>query len=130
MALDPLGHYRLLEQIGSGGMGAVYRAHDERLDRDVAIKVLHSGTDCGQSAGGRLLEEARSASHLNHPHICTIYEVGEENGIAFIVMEYVAGRPMSKIIPAGGLSSEQVIHYAIQIADAFGPCPSAAHRAW
>ncbi len=118
MALDPLGHYRLLEQIGSGGMGAVYRAHDERLDRDVAIKVLHSGTDGGQSAGGRLLEEARSASHLNHPHICTIYEVGEENRIAFIVMEYVAGRPMSEIIPPGGLSSEQVIHYAIQIADA------------
>jgi eukaryotic-like serine/threonine-protein kinase len=118
MAVDRLGHYRLLEHIGSGGMGAVYRAHDERLDRDVAIKVLHSGSNGGQSAGGRLLEEARSASHLNHPHICTIYEVGEENGIAFIVMEYVAGRPMSEIIPPGGLSSEQVIHYAIQIADA------------
>ena len=118
MAVDRLGHYRLLEQIGSGGMGAVYRAHDERLDRDVAIKILHSATRGGRSAGGSLLEEARSASHLNHPHICTIYEVGEENGVAFIVIEYVAGRPMSEIIPLGGLPVEQVLHYGIQIADA------------
>src|SRR5579863_5922761 len=114
MAVDRMGHYRLLEQIGSGGMGTVYRAHDDSLDRDVAIKILTCTTD----ADGRLLEEARSASRLNHPYICTVYDVGEENGIAFIVMEYVAGRALSEIIRPGGLPVDQVDHYGVQLADA------------
>src|ERR1700756_2796183 len=118
MAIERLGHYRLLEQIGAGGMGEVYRARDERLDRDVAIKILPFSIRDNLPARSRLLEEARSASQLNHSHICTIYEVNEEGGVAFIAMEYVAGRSLSAIIPPEGLPTEQVVRYGTQIADA------------
>ncbi len=118
MAIERLGHYRLLERIGAGGMGEVYRARDERLDRDAAIKILPPSVRDDQRARDRLLEEARSASQLNHSHICTIYEVNEEDGIAFIAMEYVAGRSLRAIIPPNGLPTEQVVRYGTQIADA------------
>jgi TolB-like protein/Flp pilus assembly protein TadD len=118
MPIERLGHYRLLEQIGAGGMGEVYRAHDERLDRDVAIKILLLSTRDSPPARSRLLDEARSASQLNHSHICTIYEVNEEDGVAFIAMEYVAGRSLSAIIPPNGFPTEQVVRYGTQIADA------------
>jgi len=118
MAIERLGHYRLLERIGAGGMGEVYRARDERLDREVAIKILPLNVRDDLRARDRLLEEARSASQLNHSHICTIYEVNQEDSIAFIAMEYVAGRSLSAIIPPDGLPGEQVIHYGAQIADA------------
>ncbi len=72
-----LSHYRILEQIGAGGMGVVYRAHDEQLQRDVALKVLLVSTFTDPAARARLLREARSAAALNHPHICTVYDVGE-----------------------------------------------------
>ena len=101
-------------------MGEVYRAHDERLDRDVAIKILPPSARDNQDARNRLLEEARSASQLNHPHICTVYEVGEENGVAFIAMEFIAGRSLRGIIPPDGLPVEQVVRYGAQIADALG----------
>jgi serine/threonine protein kinase len=71
------GHYRILERLGAGGMGEVYKAHDEQLDRDVAIKVLPAGSFRDPTARARLLREAPTASKLNHPHICTIHEVGE-----------------------------------------------------
>ena len=116
MRIERLGHYRLLERIGAGGMGEVYRAHDERLERDVAIKIVLPGVSDDLPA--RLLDEARSASRLNHSNICTIYEVGEENGVAFIAMEFIAGRPLSEIIPRDGLPTEQVLRYGTQIADA------------
>jgi TolB-like protein/Tfp pilus assembly protein PilF len=118
MSIERLGHYRLLEQIGAGGMGEVYRARDERLDRDVAIKILPFSIRDNLPARSRLLEEARSASQLNHSHICTIYEINEEGGVAFIAMEYVAGRSLSTIIPPEGLPTEQVVRYGTQIADA------------
>jgi serine/threonine protein kinase/tetratricopeptide (TPR) repeat protein len=118
MAIERLGHYRLLERIGAGGMGEVYRARDERLDRDVAIKILPLNVRDDLRARDRLLEEARSASQLNHSHICTIYEISEEDSIAFIAMEYVAGRSLSAIIPPEGLPTEQVVRYGAQIADA------------
>src|SRR6202165_405614 len=118
MAIERLGHYRLLERIGTGGMGEVYRARDERLDRDVAIKILPFNVRDDLRARDRLLEEARSASQLNHSHICTIYEINEEDSIAFIAMEYVAGRSLSAIIPPEGLPTEQVVRYGTQIADA------------
>jgi serine/threonine-protein kinase len=118
MAIERLGHYRLLERIGAGGMGEVYRARDERLDREVAIKILPPDVRDDLRARDRLLEEARSASQLNHSHICTIYEVNQEDSIAFIAMEYVAGRPLSAIIPPESLPTEEVVRYGTQIADA------------
>ena len=72
-----LGHFRIVERIGAGGMGEVYRARDEQLDRDVALKILPAASFEDTSARARLLREARTASKLNHPHICTIHEVGE-----------------------------------------------------
>ena len=81
MSLEPgarLGHYVIQALLGAGGMGVVYRAHDERLDRDVALKVLPAGAVSDETARARLLREARLASKLNHPHICTIYDVAEE----------------------------------------------------
>jgi eukaryotic-like serine/threonine-protein kinase len=118
MAIEQVGHYRLLERIGAGGMGEVYRARDERLDREVAIKILPPNVQDDPRARDRLLAEARSASQLNHPHICTIYEVNQEGNIAFVAMEYVGGRSLSAIIPSNGLPIEQVIRYGTQIADA------------
>src|ERR1700694_957330 len=118
MAIERLGHYRLLERIGAGGMGEVYRARDERLEREVAIKILPLNVRDALRTRDRLLEEARTASQLNHSNICTIYEVGEEGSIASISMEYVAGRSLSAIIPPEGLPTEQVVRYGRQIADA------------
>ena len=97
-----LGHYRILDKIGSGGMGEVYRARDERLKRNVAIKILSSQWSVGTEMKHLLLREAQSASSLNDPHICTIYEVGEVEGRDFIVMELVEGHPLHTLIPAGG----------------------------
>ncbi len=113
-----LGHYRIQEQVGAGGMGVVYRARDERLDRDVALKVLPPEALSEESARVRLLQEARIASALNHPHICTIYEVGEADGQTYIAMEYVQGRPLSAMIPRHGLPLETAMRHATQIADA------------
>ena len=118
MALSPgttIGPYEIQAPLGEGGMGAVYQAHDPTLQRTVAIKVLAKQDE---DASARLLQEARAASALNHPHICTIYEVGEHEGQAFIVMEHVEGKPLSALIPADGLPPESVIRYGTQIADA------------
>ncbi|HSC78145.1 MAG TPA: protein kinase [Candidatus Acidoferrales bacterium] len=113
-----LAHYRILEKVGAGGMGEVYRAHDEQLDRDVALKVLPAHTLTDDNARARLLREARAAAALNHPHICTIHEVGEADGQAYIAMELIEGRPLSEVIPRGGLPTEQVLRYGSQIAGA------------
>jgi Tol biopolymer transport system component len=113
-----LGHFRITARLGSGGMGVVYRAYDEKLHRTVAIKVV--GRDTGTPAADRLriIEEARAASGLNHPHICTVYETGDIDGQAFIAMEFVEGRPLSELIPVGGMPIEAVIRYGVQIAGA------------
>jgi len=113
-----LGHFRLLEKIGAGGMGVVYRAHDEQLDRDVAIKVLPASSFRDPAARARLLREARTASKLNHPHICTIHEVGEAEGQAYIAMELVEGQSLSARLAGGALPLEQVLGYGLQLADA------------
>ncbi len=110
-----IGPYEIQAPLGEGGMGAVYQAHDPTLQRTVAIKVLAKQDE---DASARLLQEARAASALNHPHICTIHEVGEHEGQAFIVMEHVEGKPLSALIPADGLPPESVIRYGTQIADA------------
>src|SRR5205823_2138756 len=104
--------------MGAGGMGEVYRAHDEKLGRDVAIKVLPADQLGDAVARGRLLREARSAAALNHPHICTIFEVGETEEQAYIAMELIDGRPLSDLIERRSVSKEQSIRYSLQIADA------------
>jgi serine/threonine protein kinase/Tfp pilus assembly protein PilF len=112
-----LGHYRIVEKIGSGGMGEVYLAHDEKLGRDVALKVLPAQLLADDSARRLLIREARTASALNHPNICTIHDVGETDRGNYIVMEYVKGRPLAEQIGGGGLPAEKVIRYGEQIAD-------------
>lgn len=112
-----LGHYEILSTLGGGGMGTVYRANDTLLHRTVAIKVLHA--DLAGDARSHLLREARAASALNHPHICTIHSVEEANGVAFIVIEHVSGRPLHEI-GQHPLSADQVRRYGIQIARALG----------
>ncbi len=110
-----IGNYVIVGPLGSGGMGAVYKAHDPKLQRTVAIKVLAKQDE---DASARLLQEARAASALDHPNICTVYEVGEHEGRSFIAMAYVEGKPLSQLIPADGLPPESVIRYGTQIADA------------
>jgi len=113
-----ISHYRIVEKLGAGGMGEVYRARDERLKRDVAFKILPQDSPDSADAGIKLLREARSASSLNDPHICTIHEVGEFGGHHFIVMELVEGKPLNSLIPPGGLRPELVVRYGAQIAAA------------
>ncbi len=116
MSAGFLGHYRIDAHLGAGAMGVVHRAYDTRLDRAVAIKQLVNVPP--ELSKARLLGEARAAAKLNHPNICTIHEVGEVDGHAFIVMEYIDGQPLSLGIPRQGLALETVLEYGIQIADA------------
>jgi tetratricopeptide (TPR) repeat protein len=111
-----IAQYRIEAQLGSGGMGIVYRAYDSRLRRQVAIKFLNGVPD--DESNAKLLHEARAASALNHPNICTIHEVAEANGQTCIVMEYVPGVQLEKLIVPGGLPAETFFRYSRQIADA------------
>ena len=112
-----LGSYRIVSLLGVGGMGEVYRAFDERLQRDVAIKVLPASDAHDPAAAGRLIREARAAAALNHPNICTIHEVGQDDGRTFIAMELVEGAPLQRAVPPGtGLLPEQVFNYGTQVA--------------
>src|SRR5512136_3487115 len=113
-----IGPYEIRAPIGAGGMGQVWRAHDTRLQRDVALKVLPAETLGDETARARLVREARLASKLNHPHICTIYEVGESDGQTFVAMELVEGQPLSARVADGPLPVEQVLRYGQQMADA------------
>ena len=118
MISGTLGHYRILQKLGEGGMGVVYRAHDEQLGRDVAIKVLPASSFRDASARARLLREARAAAALNHPNICTIHEVGEAEGQAYIAMELVQGEPLSARLARGPSLPDEVLRYGLQLADA------------
>ncbi len=118
-------HYRVVEKIGEGGMGVVYRAEDSHLKRSVAIKMLSSGKMADPERRKRFTHEARAASALNHPNIVTIYDITSHEGIDFIAMEYVAGSPLSQLIGDKGIPLHQTLEYAIQIADAL----EKAHRA-
>ncbi len=106
-------HYDVQSRLGGGGMGEVWKAYDPKLQWTVALKVLKDQTE---DAASRILAEARAASKLN-PHICTIYEVDEADGLSFIVMEHVKGKPLSELIPSDGLPPESVIRYGTQIAN-------------
>jgi len=116
---EMLGQYRIDARLGAGGMGVVYRARDERLHRTVALKLIGTeGRGSTPDERARLLDEARAASHLTHPHICTVYEVGEIEGRVFIAMEFVEGQPLPQLVPADGLPAETVVRYGEQIAAA------------
>jgi eukaryotic-like serine/threonine-protein kinase len=112
-----LGHYRVEEELGRGGMGAVYRAYDTQLLRPVALKVLPAEYRSAPQRRERLLREARAASALAHPNIVAIYEVGSDAGIDFIAMELADGQPLEKLIPPSGMPLGQALNYAVQIAD-------------
>jgi len=114
-----LGRCRVLARIGEGGMGVVYRAHDEVLHRDVAVKVVKKDAGLGPSANKNLLHEARASSSLSHPNICTIHDVGETDGELYIVMELVEGKSLRDLSSeGGGLAAESVMRYGAQIASA------------
>jgi len=111
------GPYEILGKLGSGGMGLVFRAWDQRLHREVAIKLLHDDyTMPGMRE--RFLQEARAASALNHPNICMIFDIGEQDQNPYLVMEMLAGETLKDRIDRGALSTEEIVRYAMEIADA------------
>jgi serine/threonine-protein kinase len=114
------GHYLIEQKLGEGGMGVVYRARDEKLQRDVALKFLGVLPAGSSSSHENVLQEARAISALNHPNICTIYEVGEIDGKPYIAMEYVEGRSLTMEITSNGMALDQVERYGMQLADALG----------
>ena len=118
-------HYRVEDKIGEGGMGVVYKARDTHLDRFVAIKVLPPDRVADPERRRRFVQEAKAASALRHPNIVTIHDIAEGGGVTFMVMEYVPGKPLSRLIPRKGLRMSEALKYAIQIADAL----AAAHAA-
>jgi len=112
------GDYEIIERLGAGGMGEVWRAWDPSLEREVALKVLPSQMTADDTARARLLREARMASKLNHPNVCTIYEVGEAEGQVYIAMEMVEGEALSERLATGRLGDEEVLRLGRQMADA------------
>src|SRR5437879_5382044 len=119
-----LGPYEILSAIGAGGMGEVYRARDTHLDRIVAIKVLPTHLADKLELRERFEREARTVASLNHPHICTLYDIGQQDGTDFLVMEYLEGETVAERLKKGPLPLEQVLQYSIEIADALDK----AHR--
>src|SRR6202521_3398011 len=127
MAILPgrrLGPHEILSAIGAGGMGEVYRARDARLDRIVAIKVLPTHLADRSELHERFEREAKTIASLNHPHICVLHDIGHQDGIDFLVMEYLEGETLAQRLVKGALPIQQVLQYAIEISDALDK----AHR--
>jgi len=118
-----LGPYEIISPIGAGGMGEVYRARDTRLNRTVAIKILAAHLD-SDAARKRFDHEARALSSLNHPHICALYDVGHQDGIDYLVMEYVDGETLAQNLKKGRLPLDQALRFSVEIAEALDQ----AHR--
>ena len=125
-----LGPYEIQSLLGAGGMGEVYLARDTRLLRTVAIKVLPAHLSSDPDLHRRFEQEAKSISALQHPNICVVHDIGRQDGVDFMVMEYVAGQTLDKLIPSGGLATDLAIKYAVQIADALARAHAAGivHR--
>jgi len=119
-----LGPYEIVAPLGAGGMGEVYRARDTRLDRTVAIKVLPAHLASSPELRQRMEREARAISSLNHPHICTLHDIGHQDGLDYLVMEYLEGETLAGRLAKGFLEIAQVVRYAVQIAEALAQ----AHR--
>ncbi len=113
-----LGPYEIQSPLGAGGMGEVYRARDTRLERTVAVKVLPANLSSDPSLRQRLEREARAVSKLSHPHICTLHDIGHQDGVDFLVMELVEGETLEHRLIKGPLPPEQTLRFAAQIADA------------
>ncbi len=119
-----LGHYRIVEKIGEGGMGVVYRAQDVRLERDVALKVLRTGVLADEGARKRFRKEALALSKLNHPNIATVHDFDTQGGLDFLTMEFVVGEPLSHKTQAGPLPEKEIVSLGTQMAAAL----EAAHE--
>ncbi len=118
MVGQTLSHYRIIEKIGEGGMGEVFLAHDTSLDRKVALKFLPEFMQEDPTAQKRFLREAKSAAALDHPFICNIHEVGEENGKSFISMKYVQGETLREKLAQSAFSLKDALEKATEIAEA------------
>src|ERR1700751_1029445 len=112
-----LGPYEIQSPLGAGGMGEVYRPRDTRLERTVAIKILPSYLSEKPDAKQRFEREARAISSLQHPNICTLFDIGSQNGTDYLVMEYLEGETLADRLTKGPLSPEQVLKYGIDIAE-------------
>ncbi len=129
--IDRISHYQIVRPLGAGAMGEVFLATDERLRRQVAIKVLSSGLTADADQRGRFVREARAASALNHPNVCTIFEIGETaEGLPFLAMEFIEGQTLDELVVTGPIPTADAINYGIQVADALDAAHSAdiVHR--